>query len=265
MHRGGLPDLSPLADREFRGAAADIHVEDGGIGRLGEFDGARPMRGQKAFQIRPCRGADEPPAFLAEQLTDGARILPQRRLAGRDHRAAVDVIRREPGGAIRFRDKPTQRRRVDLPGGSEWSEDDRRAIENLACCHDVAARQPLALPLQHQPREDEVRGRRANVDADALELDAFADVGKGAVVEVNVVFVAFVQGLHLHFVIASPEGAWRSHIERGGRHGPYGASRWLRHFVAALLAMTDGTNSSIFTWTPFALQRSTKRRWIRGS
>src|SRR5207244_11384846 len=115
---------------------------------------------------------------------------------------------------------------------------------------------------------------------DALPI---SDVGKGAVVEVNVVFVAFVQGLHLHFVIASPEGAWRSavasaalhqsvqgeawrsHIERGGRHGPYGASRWLRHFVAALLAMTDGTNSSIFTWTPFALQRSTKRRWIRGS
>src|SRR5437867_644856 len=79
-------------------------------------------------------------------------------------------------------------RRVALREVREWSGAGRRVFENLVSCHVLPLRLLLPAPLQHQLREEEVRRRRANVDVDAVELDAFADVGKGALVEVIDVF-----------------------------------------------------------------------------
>ena len=131
------------------------------------------MRGQNAFQFVAGRGADELAGFGREDFVDGARVLALDRFAGQDHGAAVDIGAAQAGVVIGVVHKMGQLVRVDGPVRQERRQHDRRAPQNFPLGHHEAAGQTLGQALQQHPREQQVRGGAADVDADRAQFYRF--------------------------------------------------------------------------------------------
>ena len=72
-----------------------------------------------------------------------------------------------PGGCIRFVDDAAERSLVDAARRWIGRERDRRLEQRLARNHVIAAGEVLSVAPQIDAREDHLRARRADVDADA--------------------------------------------------------------------------------------------------
>ena len=116
-------------------------------------------------------GADEFAGLGGEQFVDRLGVPALDRLAGEDHRAAVDIGALEACFAVALRDEVAERGGVDGAVGEERRQHDRRAPHHLAMHDDEPARQSLGLALQQHLGEQEVRGGAADVDADGGKLD----------------------------------------------------------------------------------------------
>ena len=90
----------PFDQREFGRPAADIDVQHGM--RRAPCDsahGARAMRREAAFQQVTGGRADELPASSANSSSIARAFVPLDRLAGQDHRAAIDLAALNPACA----------------------------------------------------------------------------------------------------------------------------------------------------------------------
>ena len=99
-----------------------------------------------------------------------SRLAPQR-LAGEDDRAGIDELGRDLGRAIGVVDDRAQRAAVDEPVLRVGRERDRRLVELFPRHRAIAARQMLGETLHPHAGEDDLRPRRADIDADGDQLD----------------------------------------------------------------------------------------------
>ena len=130
------------------------------------------MGGKQRFEVVARRGADEIAALRGEQVGDRARVVAPDRFAGKDDRAGVDVAGSQARFLVGGVDQTAERLLVDaFPTGAIRREMDRRQIERVAFGDDEAARQFSPEPAQHQLGKNDLRGCRADVDADAGEGD----------------------------------------------------------------------------------------------
>src|ERR1700758_2546386 len=73
-----------------------------------------------------------------------------------------------------------QRLSIDQPIGQEGREHDRRAPQHLPVDDRETRRKTLALSLQDDLGEEEMRGRAADIDTDGLELDVLLAPDEGS-------------------------------------------------------------------------------------
>ena len=169
---GGNAHEHAVVDQgELGGAAADVDVEHAGAALLGQLHRAGAVGGECAFELVAGGGADELAGFRGEQFVDRLGVPALDRLAGEDHRAAIDIVALETRLAVALRDERAERGGIDGAVGEERGEHDRRAPHHLAMDDDEPARQPLGLALQQHLGEQEMRGGAADVDADGGKLD----------------------------------------------------------------------------------------------
>ncbi len=172
----------------------------------------------------PGGGADELAGFLGEQVGDGAGVRALDRLAGEDHGAGVDRVAFDPCIRVCAADEAREFFDVDGVVRQIGRQQDRRLPQELAADHDEPARQRGAEPLQMNAREHQVRGRRADVDADGGQFHIIG--GPRHLVErpfarVDVQVFEF-KVVHGHALQRSPHpspacgGEGRERSERGG-------------------------------------------------
>ena len=164
------------ADRDLGGAAADVDVHHRRVVADRARHRARAVGRHHGLQAVAGADRDELAGLPGKQLADGARIAPAHRDAGEDQRAGVDLVGIDLGVLVLLGDEGAERVGVDRLLGRIGREQDVGLIEGLALGDDVAAVEPL----QHDAREHEMRGRRADVDADAENADLVLVVERAA-------------------------------------------------------------------------------------
>ena len=166
VERGEVDHAAVGADRDLRGAAAHVHIHHGRAFADRARRRARAVGGHHGFQAVAGRDRDHLAGLACKQL---------RRSCGH----CAGAPRRRSGSARRYRSRPDRRWRpgtaaamkapsacgVDLFFAGIGREQDVGLVEGLARGHDIAAVEPL----QHDAGEHEMRGRGADVDADARE------------------------------------------------------------------------------------------------
>ena len=167
IDRGDVLHLAVGADRDLRGAAADIDIHHHAFVADRARRGARAVGRHHGFQAVAGAHRDELAGLLGEQFADGARVLALHRDAGEDQRAGVDLVGIDLGVGVFLGDEGAERLGVDGVLGGIRRQQDVGGVERLALGDDVAAVEPL----QHDAREHQMRGRRADVDADAEHDD----------------------------------------------------------------------------------------------
>ena len=112
---GGQIDHAALAaDRNLRGAAADVDIHDRGAVADRARHRARPIGRHHGLQIVAGRDRDHLAGLRREQLADLARVAAAHRDAGQDQRAGVDLLRVDLGVHVLALDESAERRGVDL-------------------------------------------------------------------------------------------------------------------------------------------------------
>ena len=167
IDRGEIDHLAFGADRDLRGAAADVDVHHHAAVADRARRRARAVSRHHGFQAVAGADGDELAGLLGEQIADGAGVLPLHRDAGEDQRAGVDLVGIDLGVGIFLLDEGAERVGVDGVLGGVGRQQDVGGVERLALGDDIAAVEPL----QHDAREHQMRCRRADVDADAEHDD----------------------------------------------------------------------------------------------
>ncbi len=162
-------DFTVVADGELAGAAADVDVQNYAthFRRVGYR--ARTMGSHGRFKAVAGADRDELTGFLGEQLADGAGVAPTHGNAGEDQCAGVDLFAANFRDLILVVDELAQCFDIDSRVIDVGRQEDLRFIYNLALGH------PVARPFegQFEARENQMGGRRSNVDADAGEPQVF--------------------------------------------------------------------------------------------
>ena len=169
VDRRRLQDLTVIDQSQLGCAAAHVDVEEAPVVVLGQADGAGAVGGEQGLVIGPGRGADELSDLLREHLDDWLGVLFLQGLAGDDDGAAVHVLRLYVGQPVGFVDELLESLSVDQRTGGVGREEDAGLKQHRALRHLEGAGEALA--AQHQLGEDQVRGRGADVDADAFLLE----------------------------------------------------------------------------------------------
>ncbi len=123
-------------------------------------------RHQRLKRVAGADG-DEFSRLRGEQLGDGAGVLSSERHAGQDQRAGIDGLRRQPGRLILPRDEVAERRRIDVLALKIGRQQDVGLVNDAAFNDEIARIEAL----QHYLGEQQMRGRRADIDADTGQLD----------------------------------------------------------------------------------------------
>src|SRR5580692_4131617 len=136
-------------------------------------------------------GGDEFAALLGQDLGDALRVLAAQRLARKNNYAGVDLVGMQIGGVIGVVDDGAELFVVDALLALIRRQRHRRLEQGLARDHVIAAGQILGQPAQVDPREDHLRARRADVDADRHQRDVVL-APQRIVLERNVVILEIV-------------------------------------------------------------------------
>ena len=171
MHGGGGDHLAVLDQAELCGAAADIDVEDALVLVAGNARGAGAVGRQHRFHVMAGGGGDEFAALLGQDLGDALRVLAAQRLAGQNDHAGVDIVGMQIGGVIGVVDDGAELFVVDALLALIGRQRHRRLEQGLARDDVIAAGQILGQPAQIDARENDLRARRADVDADRHQRD----------------------------------------------------------------------------------------------
>jgi hypothetical protein len=97
------------------------------------------VRSKEALEVMARRCADELPGLAAEERDDRRGVLFPRRLAGRDDRAGVDIVRLPPRLGVGALNELRERVGVDAPLRRVRGQDDIRPMRDLPLDDDVRA------------------------------------------------------------------------------------------------------------------------------
>ena len=154
------------------------------------------------------RSADELTGIFGEVFDDRLGVFFLECFTGDNHRAGVDILRRQAGVLVRRVDEVVDLIRVDLGRRNVRRQHDRRAIKDFAGSDSKLSRERGAFTAQRNQRKNQMRSRRADVDAHALEREHFQpfDIGDdfvflndkiiGMVVIVNIIVHEFASVRH---------------------------------------------------------------------
>jgi hypothetical protein len=137
----------------------------------GDARGAGAVGRQHRFHVMAGGSGDELAALLGQDLGDALGVLAAQCLAGEDDDAGIDVVGMQFGGVIGFVDDGAELFVVDALLALIRRQRHRRLEQGLARDDVIAAGQILGEPAQIDPREDHLRARRADVDADRHQRD----------------------------------------------------------------------------------------------
>ena len=171
VHRRRGEHAAALEQGELRRAAADVHVQDPQAAVVGGLRRPRAVGGEHRLHVVPGGGRHELAAPLGEDAGDGLGVAAAQRLAGEDHDAGVDLLRTDPGLAVRAVDDRAERLGVDPLGAGVRREGHGGAVHGVAADDDVAAGQLLADAAQVQPGEHDLGAGAPDVHADAVQGD----------------------------------------------------------------------------------------------
>ena len=167
IDRGQIDHLAVGADRDLRRAAADVDIHHRRCVADGARDRARAVGRHHGFQIVARAHRDQLAGLAREQFADRARVAAAHGDAGQDQRPGVDLLGLHLRVLILLADERAERVRVDGFVRRVGRQQDVGFVECLAQRNDVAAVQPL----QHDPREHQMRGRRADIHAHRQDAD----------------------------------------------------------------------------------------------
>ena len=146
--------------------AADVDIHHRARS-LGQGHGAGAMRRHQRLQRIARADRHELAGLGREDLADRPRVGAPGGHARQNERAGVDLVGREAGRRVLRRDERRQPLGVDRVAVRVRGEHDLRLEAHLAVRDDVARVEPL----QRDGRDEQVRGRRPDIDADAGQLD----------------------------------------------------------------------------------------------
>ena len=138
---------------------------------MGELGRTGAVGGEQRLHVVPGRRAHELAAHLGDHVGDRLGVVAAQRLAREDHGTGVDVVGVDAGRFVGGVDDVAHRAIVDARLALVRRQRHGRLVERLAVHHEVAAREVLGHPPHRHPREDHLRARGADVDADRDELD----------------------------------------------------------------------------------------------
>ena len=171
VDRGCRFALTALDKPELGGAAANVDVEDA----LAEIERglrrARAIGRQHRFHVVASGGANEIAPLFRKHFRDALRVLAPQRLARQDHRAGIDVARLDPGAVIGVLHDFLERLVVDAGFAGIGRQRHGRQKERVAGDDVIAAGQILGEAAQMDFRENDLRARGTDVDADAGQGD----------------------------------------------------------------------------------------------
>ncbi len=205
-----------VRDGQLGRAAADVDVQHPALFFSGIRHRAGAMGGEQRFEIVARRGADEIAALGGEKVGNGARIVAPDRFAGEDDRAGVDVARADKPASwyAASTRRPSACSSTLFATRAIGCQMNRRQVERIAFGDDKAAGEFPAEPAQDELRENDLRGRRADVDADARERDRVELPQRMFLLDVEFVRVmVMIVGKIVHGTI----------LHKGGGRSPYSA------------------------------------------
>ena len=132
VERGEVDHPAVGADRDLRGAAADVDVHDRRLVADRARHRARAVGGHHRLQAVAGRDRDHLAGLAREQLADLAGVAPAHRDAGEDQRAGVDLVGIDIGVLVLLLDEGAERLGVDLLLGGIGREQDVGLVEGLA-------------------------------------------------------------------------------------------------------------------------------------
>jgi hypothetical protein len=171
VQRRGMDHVAMFDERELRGAAADVDVQNRYAAIVRGLRRAGPVRGEHRLHVMPRGGADEFTAHLSEHVRNRFRVFAAQRFPGQDHRACIDVVGMQACRFVGRVDDSPDRLVVDALLAHVWRKGDWRLEESLALHDEIAARQILGEAPQVDAREDHLCSGRADVDAYRHQLD----------------------------------------------------------------------------------------------
>ena len=154
------------------------------------------------------RSADELAGIFGEVFDDRLSVFFLECFASDNHRAGVDILGRQAGVLVRRMDEVVDLIRIDLGRRNVRRQHDRRAIKDFAGSDSKLSRERGAFAAQRDQRENQMRGRRSDVDAHAFEREHFQpfDIGDdfvfpnneiiGMVMIVNIIVHVFASVRH---------------------------------------------------------------------
>ena len=166
---GNFLNLAVITDCKLAGAAADIDVQNDAAHFFRVRHRARAVSGHRCFQTVAGADRDEFAGFLSEQFGDRASVAPAHGDAGENQRAGVDFLAADLGVLVLLVDESFERFDVDSGIVDVGREQNLRFVQDFAF-GDAITR---TFEGQFQPGKNQVRCRRADVDADAGELKIF--------------------------------------------------------------------------------------------
>ena len=209
MDRGGRDHLAVLDQAEFRGAAADVDIEDALVLVARHARGAGAVGREHRLHVMAGGRGDEFAALLGQDLGDALRVLAPQRFAGENDDAGIDLVGRQAGRDIGIVDDVAELLVVDALFALVGRQRDRRLEQGLARDDVIAAGQILGQAAQMHAREDDLRAGGADIDADGGQRDIVLPpqrivLDRPVVVgfDIVVMIVVGVVVMHMHDVAA---------------------------------------------------------------
>src|SRR3954471_24564350 len=168
---GGFQDPAVVDQREFRGAPADVHVEDSAADLVGGEHGPGPVGREHGLHVVTCRRTDHVGGAFGGDAADLFGVAAPQRLTGQDHHTGVDVLRFASGVGVGGVEQPAQRDRVDVQIFGIRGQGDVGLEQRVAGHDDVTTGEVLPTPAQVKSGERHLGPRAADVDADAVQRD----------------------------------------------------------------------------------------------
>ena len=166
IQAAGAPQGTLLIQGDVGGAAADVQVGHRNAPVVGQHIRPRAPAGEYRLQVGSGSGYHKVSRQIGQSGEHLVGVLLPGGLAGDDHRAGLQLLRRDPGRPVLLPHDLLHCLGVDLCGRTQRREIDLAAVDDFLVHNvDPGNRVAAGLVLNGQTAEDQLRGGGTDVDA----------------------------------------------------------------------------------------------------